>query len=124
VSEILGRDRFMAVWWGTPVECESALARGERLGALSPPSADSARHHLRVLAGGWTEVEPSDLVRRRAVAFLRAHPLRAADSLQLAAAAVWAEGQRGDRFMTLDNRLAGAAMAEGFELLLPHEELT
>src|SRR5207253_8552970 len=124
VADVVGRDPRMTVWWGTLVECQSALARGERLARLSAAAADSARRDLRVLGHGWTEIEPSDLVRDRAGGFLRAYPLRAADALQLAAAVVWADGRRGEAFMTLDNRLAAAALAEGFELPLPFEEPT
>ena len=53
---------------------------------------DSARRDLRVLGHGWTEIEPSDLVRDRAGGFLRAYPLRAADALQLA----WADQPTGE----------------------------
>ena len=40
---------------------------------------------------GWHQVDPSDAIREAAVRFLRVHPLRAADALQLAAAFVVAE---------------------------------
>ena len=46
---------------------------------------------------------------------LRAHALRAADGLQLAAALVASEHQPGAwQFICLDNRLATAAEREGF----------
>ncbi|MBA2251932.1 MAG: hypothetical protein H0W13_04380, partial [Nitrospirales bacterium] len=46
------------------------------------------------------------------------HPLRAADSLQLAAALVWANRQAvGHHFVCLDQRLREAAHREGFVLL-------
>lgn len=41
---------------------------------------------LKHVAGGWHEVDASDSIREASVRFLRVHPLRAADALQLAAA--------------------------------------
>ena len=47
-----------------------------------------------------------------------AHPLRAADSLQLAAAIAAADGDpAGVGFVCFDTRLAGAASREGFAIL-------
>jgi hypothetical protein len=49
---------------------------------------------------------------------LRVHPLRAADSLQLAAAVVASEGDPGELpFVCLDEKLAQAASREGFVCL-------
>lgn len=57
----------------------------------------------------------SDAVREAAVRFLRVHPLRAADALQLAAAFVAAEGRPSSLdLVTLNGRLAAAARKEGF----------
>jgi len=73
---------------------------------------------LRQLAGGWHEVDPSDAIREAAVRFLRVHPLRAADALQLAAAFAAAEGRPSTlAVVTLDDRLAVAAGKEGFPLV-------
>ena len=61
------------------------------------------------------EIEPSDEVRETARRFLRVHPLRAADALQLAAAFVAAERRPSTlALVTLDNRLRAAAGKEGF----------
>jgi predicted nucleic acid-binding protein len=50
-------------------------------------------------------------------AIYRRHPLRAADALQLAAALIWCEEQpHGETFVSLDDRLRGAASKEGFTL--------
>ena len=50
--------------------------------------------------------------------FLRVHPLRAVDALQLAAAFLAAERRpRSLEVVTLDTRLADAARKEGFELI-------
>jgi predicted nucleic acid-binding protein len=114
----------MAVWWGTPLECESALARGERLSILSVHALESGRRQLDTLRAAWAEVGPSDAVREGAGVLLRRYPLRAADALQIAAALVWAEDHpEGESFMTLDKRRADAARTEGFEVVHPGEPL-
>lgn len=114
---IAARDRAMLVWWSTEVECASAIARLERDGALDTTAAAAAFHRLHGLAAGWHEVDPSDAVREAGIRFLRVHPLRAADALQLAAAFV-AAGRRPSslEIVTVDQRLASAARREGFVL--------
>jgi predicted nucleic acid-binding protein len=115
---LAARDPEMLVWWGSAVECVSALARLERAAALDSAAATIAFDRLRQLADGWHEVEPSDIVRETAMRFLRVHPLRAADSLQLAAALVAAEHRPAWlQVVTLDERLAGAARKKGFVIL-------
>ena len=116
--DALERDPEMLVWWGTPVECASAIARREREGALQLEQGTAALDRLRSLAGAWHEVLPSEAVRNAAQRLLRVHPLRAADSLQLAAAFVAAEGEAPSlEFVCLDERLGAAAAREGFALL-------
>ncbi len=106
------------VWWGTLVECQSALCRREREGALGAEQADQARARLHQLQAAWSEVLPVSAVRTHAGLLLRRHPLRAADALQLAAALVASEGHpEGLRVLTLDERLAQAARGEGFPLV-------
>ena len=78
-------DPDILVWWGSGVECASALARLERDATLDPRAAVLAFDRLKQLAAGWHEVDPSDIVRETATRLLRVHPLRAADALQLAA---------------------------------------
>jgi predicted nucleic acid-binding protein len=115
----LDRDSRMFVWWGTPVECVSAVSRREREGALSLAEATTALERLRALSDSWYEVLPSDVVRSTAQRLLRVHPLRAADSLQLAAALVASEGDPARLpFVCLDDRLTEAAQREGFGLVL------
>jgi predicted nucleic acid-binding protein len=107
----------VAVWWGTPVECASAIARLERDGA-PPERVVEAFARLDDIARAWTEVEPHDEVRDVARRLLRVHPLRAADALQLAAAYVIAERRPATlEVVTLDERLRLAAMKEGFVTL-------
>lgn len=107
-------DAELAVWWGTPVECASAIARLEREGA---PAARvfEAFARLDEIAQAWTEVEPSEEIRQVARRLLRVHPLRAADALQLAAAYIVAEGRPATlEVLTLDDRVRLAALKEGF----------
>jgi uncharacterized protein len=112
------RDPDMLAWWGSAVECASALARLEREEALDPKSAEHAFERLTRLADAWHEIEPSELVRENAVRFLRVHALRAADALQLAAAFVAAERRPASlQVVTLDDRLADAMRKEGFALV-------
>ena len=109
------RDPEVVVWWGSPVECASAIARLERDGALAHGQASESFSRLDALAPSWMEIEPRDEVREAARRFLRVHPLRAADSLQLAAAFVAAERRPSTlAFVTLDERLRAAASKEGF----------
>jgi predicted nucleic acid-binding protein len=118
VQALVAKDSAMLVWWGTHVECASAIARLERDVTLDETSVTQAFERLKQLAAGWHEVDPSDSVREAAVRFLRVHPLRAADSLQLAAAFVAAERRPASlEVITLDDRLAAAARKEGFALI-------
>ena len=67
------------------------------------------------MAMGVAVVGATDQVRVRAGRLLAAHPLRAADALQLAAALVWSDDQpQGESFVCLDERLRAAAASEGF----------
>ncbi len=47
---LLENDPAMLAWWGTPVECVSALARREREGALADVDAARAIDRLRGVA--------------------------------------------------------------------------
>lgn len=114
---LLQRDPEMLVWWGTPVECTAALARREREEALGVAEAGVALERLRHVAAAWQEIAPSDSVRTTARRLLRVHPLRSADSLQLAAAIVAAEHEPATlEFVSLDARLTEAASREGFRV--------
>jgi predicted nucleic acid-binding protein len=108
----------MAVWWGTIVECEGALARMARARDVAEDALPEVRARLARFVPAWTVVQPGPELRGAAVAALRRHPLTAGDALQLAAALEWGDG-RGDglEFVTLDERLARAAALEGFTVL-------
>jgi uncharacterized protein len=123
VQTLAANDPIMLVWWATEVECTSAIARIEREGALDESAATQAFDRLKRLAGGWHEIDPSDSIREAAVRFLRVHPLRSADALQLAAAFVAAERRPSSlEVLTLDERLATAARKEGFVLVEMSDE--
>ena len=118
LQALAARDPDILVWWGSKVECASALARLERDAALDPPAVALAFDRLKQLAAGWHEVDPSDIVRGTATRLLRVHPLRAADALQLAAAFIAAEQRPASlEMLTLDDRLASAARKEGFAVI-------
>jgi uncharacterized protein len=118
LQTLAAEESTILVWWGSEVECVSALARLEREGAFNGPAMTLALERLRQLAAGWHEVDPSDAVREAAVRFLRVHSLRAADALQLAAAFLAAERRpTSSEIVTLDDRLAIAARKEGFTVI-------
>lgn len=109
-------DPDVVVWWGTPVECASAIARLEREGLL--PDAAGAFERLDAIAPSWTEVDAVEGIRAAARRLLRVHPLRAGDACQLAAALLASELRPPTlAFVTLDDRLAGAAEREGFRVV-------
>jgi predicted nucleic acid-binding protein len=109
----------MVVWWGTIVEAASAIARRERAGALSGGQVMHCFNLLQELATGWLEVPPSDELRRTAQRLLRVHALRAADSLQLAAALNLAADRHNlIDFVCRDARLSEAAAREGLKVIV------
>lgn len=106
------------VWWGTLVECFSALSRLQRAGSFSLAEVQRAASRLLAHAESWIEVLPVEAVRSSAVRLISVHELRAADALQLAAAMEWAEHKPAGRaFVCLDARLRNAALREGFRVL-------
>jgi predicted nucleic acid-binding protein len=117
---LLEKDADILAWWGTPVEIASALARREREGLLTADEVTGALTAAHTLAESWHEIVPSESIRRTAERLLRAHPLRAADSLQLAAALIASDHDPMSlEFVCLDVRLARAAQREGFLVIGP-----
>ena len=111
---LLGEDPELVVWWGSPVECASAIARLHRDGLLDAPGERESRALLAALRDAWFEIQPGDAVREQALRLLRIHALRAADALQLAAAVEWAGSPPDGTFVSFDDRLRDAAQREGF----------
>jgi len=111
-------DPEIATWWGSSIECISAIMRLVREGRFQENQVFLALRRLSQLKESWSEVQPGLLVRENAERLLRMHPLRAADSLQLAAAVVTSENRPNTlKFVCLDERLRNAAEKEGFILL-------
>jgi predicted nucleic acid-binding protein len=111
---LLEEDDELVVWWGSSIECASAVARLHRDGQLSASAVRDARALLDTLRKSWFEVQPGDAIREQALRLLRVHPLRAADALQLAAALEWAGAPPDGALVTFDERLREAAVREGF----------
>lgn len=111
-------DPGVAIWWATPLECESALRRSLRAGRLPQTAFDRARLQLDALLAAVDIVPATDTVLGRARALLASHELRAGDALQLAAAFVAFEDRPSEgEFVCLDDRLRDAARAEGFRVI-------
>lgn len=118
LQRLLRADPEIVVWWATETECASAIARLERDGALDGAAVTNAFRRLDGLRAGWHEVQPSDALRDTARRLLRVHNLRAADSLQLAAALRISESRPDSlELATLDERLVLAALREGLSVV-------
>lgn len=118
VLSLYKSDEEAITWWGTSIECASALARLERHAALDTIGTNEAFLRLAALSKSWHEIEPGQAVRETAQRFLRVHDLSAADSLQLAAAFWASEGHPSTlQLVSLDDRLALAAQREGFDVI-------
>ena len=117
---VLEADEQIIVWWGSTIEYVAAISRRERDGSLKTDEVAEHLGRLTALSQVWYEVQPSRRVKAVAQRLLRVHPLRAADSLQLAAALVAAEDDPTSLgFVCFDTRLNQAATREGFAILTP-----
>jgi predicted nucleic acid-binding protein len=104
------------VWWATPVEIASTAARLLRMQQLDSRDWSKARKLAKRLASSWFVIQPSDALRARSVELVDRYDLRAADSLQLAAALEWCEGVPEEHvFLTIDQTLREAALLSGFD---------
>ncbi len=115
--ELYDEDPGLTVWWGTEVECVSAVSRIEREGKITREQAANAIDRLDDLAGTWFEIDPSLEIRRTARRLVLVHPLKAADALQLAAAIAAWEGDRSFGFVSFDAGLRRATALEGLAVL-------
>jgi uncharacterized protein len=104
------------VWWATPVEIASALARLARMKELDTSDWTKARKLAKRLADSWSVIQPSDTLRAKSIDLVDRFNLRSADSFQLAAALEWCEGAaQGRIFLTADQKLRDAALLSGFD---------
>lgn len=88
------------------------------MGSLSVNEADGALSRLERLRLGWQEIRPDESLRDLACGLVAMYPLRAADSIQLAAALVWCQQRpHGRAFICGDQRLGDAAKAAGFSVI-------
>jgi len=108
------RDDAIIIWWGTQVECASALERRRREG-LAADLFSAARQRLEEVIILAEQVPALDSVRASAIEILGRHNLRALDALQLAAAKLIADivVDWGTSFVCLDDQLRDAARREG-----------
>jgi hypothetical protein len=118
VHRWLRADPEVMVWTLTRVELLSALARRRRAVPSMAKALSTARREILSAWERWSEVTAVDLVRRFAERVVEAHPLRAADALQIGAALVAAEERPQTlAFVTLDRAQAEAAEREGFRVV-------
>ena len=103
----------VSIWWGSVVECWSALARLRREGVIRADEEVRARERLELFRRGSDEILPSEEIRGLSRTLLLRHPLRAADSLQLASALIYSGMPASGDFYCLDERLKEAARLEG-----------
>ena len=104
------------VWWATPVEIASSLARLLRMKQLNTSEWNKARKLAKRLADSWSVIQPSDSLRSKATQLVDQYDLRAADSFQLAAALTWCEDTpQGRVFLTADQKLSEASLLSGFD---------
>jgi predicted nucleic acid-binding protein len=111
-------DPDIVTWAWTRVELASAVERRAREGTITSAQRREALKRFAEIADTWDEVTDLLPVRQRAIQLLARHPLRAADSAQLAAALLVAEDDPGSMtFVCLDEKLADAAEREGLTVL-------
>ena len=106
------------VWWGTLVEVSGTICRAAREHRIGADEKKGAFERLHELRGGWREILPENELRELAAQLLEAHPLRAADSFQAAAALTWCRQRpAGRQFVSSDQRLLACASSLGFEVI-------
>lgn len=103
------------IWWATPVEIASALARLVRMKHLDSGEWATSQRLAMDLADHWAVIRPSDGLRARAAQLVNRYDLSAAGALQLAAALEWCgDLPQAPVFIAADQRLREAALLSGF----------
>jgi uncharacterized protein len=118
IQRIAMDDPSLVVWWGSTIECFSAFARLRRERIIDSAEEQNIRARVLELKNSWTEIQPGNEVKALAHQLLLPYALSAADSMQLAAALLWADKLPSNhQFVCLDAKLAQAALKEGFIVL-------
>lgn len=116
--DLHGQLDVILIWTLTPVEVASSIFRLVRETKISIQEGERAYGVWQDLMGEMSLVRDVEMVKQRAIRLLRIHSLRAADALQLAAALVaCSDLTSGHTLVTLDEKLAQAALKEGFRVL-------
>jgi uncharacterized protein len=116
-------DRGIVVWALTRIELVSATRRLAREQLIDSDDVAVVLGRLEKIARTWTEIDALGIVRERSERLLASHALTAADALQLGAALIQVRDRpKGRAFVTADDRLASAAEAEGFDVIVPRTE--
>lgn len=117
VKQLLAADAEITTWWGSEVECASAIARHEHAHG-GGGAFEAAYAALAEFSRGWLGIVAAPAIKELAIRILRLHNLRAADALQLAAALAAAQHRPSELpFVCFDLRLRAAARKEGFAVL-------
>lgn len=117
-TQLLAEDPLVVTWWGSWLEGAATIRRKQRAGEIAADKLPGGLQQLAALMAHATVIEAGGELRSRALRLLGGHPLGSGDALQLAAALTWcADRSEGHAFVTLDQRLAKSALAEGFEVL-------
>ncbi len=98
-------------------EVVSALCRRCREGDIRIEQREAAMLALDAERSAFHVVEHTEEITARAATLLRRYPLRASDSVQLASCMLLADELGEARLVAFDDRLIGAARAEGIECL-------
>jgi predicted nucleic acid-binding protein len=118
---VFRRDVPRAVAFLTRVECRSAVERLAREGALNAAARRGSLTKIDKLLAAFDIVAFSADVETHALALLGRYPLRSLDALQLSCALTVSPRSdtdpRGD-LVCCDRKLAEAAVAEGFSLVV------
>jgi predicted nucleic acid-binding protein len=113
------RHNAPVAWWGSSVEVYSAICRLHRSNQITDRERRGAAARLQLFRNSWSEILPGDDLRDLAEQLLGQYVLRAADSIQLAAALTWC-GQHPAKkaFLSGDRRLCEAAKSAGFDVVV------
>jgi predicted nucleic acid-binding protein len=115
-SIVLYQSYEAVVWWATPIEIASALARLVRMQQLDTGGWVKSRKLAEALADSWSVIRPSQTIQENAIQLVNRFGLKAGDALQLAAALNWCEDSpKGAVFLTADQKLRDAAVISGFD---------